>query len=189
MRIIGILFQTAELVTTRWWIYMFRWRIIMKRVAMQGTEDSGHKTADTQQMRAYPLFLSFKHTFLSSSSLPVTLVSAVGSDAKLRIKWCIFSGTSRFRKDCLSYPHLRSNLSRRGMCWRGWGSQLTEVKESCQTLLVMVSQSSSGNSGPGASIPVSRPWMLAWGPGIFLMLNFMILSSKIPISIRLLELI
>lgn len=55
----------------------------MKNVAMQGTEDSGCKTSDTQKMRLYLLFFLFlKHAFFSTSSLPVTLVFAVGSEAK-----------------------------------------------------------------------------------------------------------
>lgn len=35
-----------------------------------------------QKTKVYSHFLSFKHVFLGSSSMPVTLVSAVGSDAK-----------------------------------------------------------------------------------------------------------
>lgn len=42
----------------------------------------GHKIAETQKMRVRSCFLSLKHAFLGSSSMPVTLVSAVGSDAK-----------------------------------------------------------------------------------------------------------
>lgn len=41
-----------------------------------------HKIAETQKMRACSHFLSLKHASLGSSSMPVTLVSAVGSDAK-----------------------------------------------------------------------------------------------------------
>lgn len=56
----------------------------MESVALQRDRGPGHKTAEMQKTRVYSYFLSRKHAFLGSSSMPVTLVSAVGSDAKCR---------------------------------------------------------------------------------------------------------
>lgn len=123
----------------------------MESVAMQGTEDQSIKLQRRRKWEHVPISCLSNTLLLAALpcqspwSLQWALMPSVW------IKWCTVSAVSRFRKECLSscnksYPYLRSSLSRRGACWRGGGSQLTEAKGSCQTSL-------------GSGVP-EQPWEL-----------------------------
>lgn len=158
----------------------------MESVALQGTEDQGIKL---QRCRKRECTL----TSCSQTRFPWQLLHASHPGLCSGL-WCQVSG-SNDAPSLLPCDSGRSAwVGTTGVtpiweaAWAGEGHAGREEAASSQKWrkaarlhFAVVCQSSPGNLGPGASIPVSMPWMLAQDPGIFLMLNFMILSNKIPI--------